>query len=178
MLKPVQLKRILQWQPTDTLDWELIFIDDSCVTYLGIALHGTQPGIHKFPHLLCVTMSETFAVLEQMPSSHTTTTPLATFPAELMQLCPQKNSTCKGFACSSHPRPGRTTWHGSFLSHMVLHCMLLCNWGASQYNLWILFRLVLASIQDPRRPLQAQRLLEKVASQWSSSSITWQYMLW
>lgn len=74
-------------------------------------------------------MSKTFTVPERMPCSHTTV-PLAMIPAELMKLCvPRRTPLVKPLLTAHIPhQERRTTGHGSFHSHMVLHCVLLCEW--------------------------------------------------
>lgn len=170
MLRSVQLKSILQRQPTDTLDWGLVFVDNDCVTLpLVFALHGIQPGIHKVSHLLCITMSKTFTVLERMPCSHTTA-PLAMIPAQLMKLSvPRRTPLVKALLAAHNPHQEGLHFIG--LSPHTWFCTV-CYFGnerASLNNSQLLFLLVLVRIQEPRRSLQGQRLPGRAASQWSSS---------
>lgn len=132
MLRSVQLKSILQWQPTDALDWGQIFVDNDCVTLpLVFALHGIQPGIHKVSHLLCITMSKTFTVLEWMPCSHITTS-LATVPTELMKLCVRRRTPLVKALLAVYI-PHQEGLHAtSFPSHMVLHCGTLWMRGQAR----------------------------------------------
>ena len=148
----------------------LIFIDNDCVTLpLVFALHGIQPGIHKVSHLLCITMSKTFTVLEQMPCSHITA-PLATVPADLMKLCvPRRTPLVKPLLTAHFPHQEGLL--DISLSPHTWFCTVcyFVNGRASQRNLQLLFLLVLVSTEDPCRSLPGQRLPGKVASQWSSS---------
>lgn len=154
MLRSFQLKNILPWQPTHTLDWGLIFVDnDYVILPLLFALHGIQTDIHKVSHLLCFAMSKTFTVLEWMPCSHTTA-PLATVPTELMKPCVLRRTLLVKALLAAHI-PHQEGLHAVVLSPH-LWFFVVCyfvNEKASQNYLQLLFLLVLVSIQDSHRSL-------------------------
>lgn len=128
--------------------------------------------------LLCVTMSKTFTVLEQMPCSHTTT-PLAMIPAELIKLYVPKITPLVKDLLTDHLLHQEGLHYISLCPH-TWFCTVcsLVNEKVSHSSFQLLFLPALFSIQDPHRSLQGQRLPEKLASQWSSREhdMTGQFM--